>query len=104
MKTLHLATLLAIGSLVACAPTVTGRQYVASTLAPKAAFDLSCPAAQLQFANLGNPVTDAQEMDGKVVWVNGMSVQQGVSGCGRRGRYVLVQGEWIMNAGTDQNR
>ncbi len=81
-------------------PAATPRDYLGKTLAPKAAFDLQCDAAQLEFANLG-PAEGPQWWDGqKEVLVHDLSTQQGVTGCGRRGRYVYHRGEWILNADT----
>jgi hypothetical protein len=103
---LRTASVLFFGSLtlMACAQTVAREQYLQTALGPKAAFDLSCPVEQLQFANLG-PGTERLLDDGKNnVLVKDLADQQGVIGCGKRGRYVLVDGHWVLNAGSDDTQ
>jgi len=93
---------IALAGMTGCAETVLPQSYLGTVLGPKAAFDLQCPADQLQFANLGPPDMDLlPETESKWVKVNGgVASQQGVTGCGRRGRYIFdrTHMEWILNA------
>ena len=104
MKALPLcAFTLGLGLLTGCISTVPKQQYLASTLAPKASFDLACPTPSLKITDLGSPVSNAiEKMGDKEVIVKDLSEQQGVTGCGKRGRYVLVDGQWVLNAGSEE--
>jgi hypothetical protein len=60
----------------------------------RAAFELNCPAAQLELMPLA-------------VWngdTYGMAQQIGVSGCGHRAVYVQVHNNWVLNSSDTQGR
>ena len=58
---------IALAGVTGCAETVLPQSYLGTVLGPKAAFDLQCPADQLQFANLGPPDMDLLARDGEQV-------------------------------------
>ncbi|NUP12355.1 MAG: hypothetical protein HOW73_40435 [Polyangiaceae bacterium] len=71
-----------------CASGIIGTQewfdqhsYGKQALAKKASFDLSCPAADLEFVCIGNDCTSA-----------------GATGCDKKASYVFVENKWVMNS------
>lgn len=64
------------------------------TVRARAAFELNCPAAQLELVPLA-------------VWngdTYGMAQQMGVSGCGHRAVYVQLHTQWVLNSSDTQGR
>lgn len=76
---LLLATLLVVAG---CASTMNEKKR--DDLRTKAAFDLDCPESELEMTVL------------KKLW-NDREKQIGVTGCGNKATYVIVNGEWIRN-------
>jgi hypothetical protein len=90
-----------IPTMCGCVATVRRDDYLARTLAPRAAFDLGCPADHIEFINLSHPMRRGSfwpDGDHSVQIKEDMSSQQGAQGCGRRASYVQVRGEWVADA------
>ena len=82
--------LAACASLSACASMRIGTQewfdqhsYGKKTLAERASFDLSCPAADIKFLCVG-PGSDCSSV--------------GASGCAKKAVYVFIADKWVMNS------
>jgi hypothetical protein len=97
---LGIAVALLVG-LTGCFSTVPKQTYLHENLAPRAGFDLACPANQLAFTDLGPRATQYARSGNDGVIIEDLAAQQGVTGCGKRATYVLVQGQWVLNADTN---
>lgn len=111
LTNLRLARLSALATpvlllLTDCAPpTMPSATFLARTLAPKAAFDLQCPEAQLRFTDIvgTGAVGDGSYNDAPTVFVDhvdyqldrNLSRQQGVTGCSRHASYSYLRGVWV---------
>jgi hypothetical protein len=79
------SALIAIGTLAAGCGGAAAEQNDVRNLA---AYDLHCPAAQIELTQLQG------------CWNCGPGSQGGASGCGRRARYVFTQHGWVANTVT----
>jgi hypothetical protein len=81
-----------------CTSTIPKQAYLASNLVPRASFDLGCPPNQIATTDLGPKTSHAVKNGDDWVIVEDLAPQQGVTGCGKKATYVLVDYKWVLNA------
>lgn len=78
-------------AMTGCFLRYTLRQSIDDKLMERAAFEMDCPRDQLEVVPLNH------DLDGLAFFGS----QVGMKGCGKKGVYVLAEGEgWVLNGST----